>query len=68
MKYSLTRKLLIWMMIWFVCESGLLNARPWIALFGSADCDQCAKVKQEWLEDGWAEDEAVLAYICIDQE
>ena len=68
MKYSLTRKLLFWTMIWFVCESGLLNARPWIALFGSADCDQCAKVKQEWLEDGWAEDEAVLTYICIDQE
>ena len=54
-------------MIWLACGAALW-ARPWIALFGSADCDQCAKVKQEWLADGWAEDEAVLAYVCIDQD
>ncbi len=55
-------------MLWFAAGSAWLFGRPWIALFGSADCDQCAAVKQEWLADGWAEDEAVLAYICIDQE
>ncbi|MBR4124656.1 MAG: hypothetical protein IKR13_00495 [Victivallales bacterium] len=68
MKYSLQRNSLLWTMIWLVCGSVALTARPWIALFGSADCDQCAKVKQEWLETGWADDEAVLAYICIDKD
>ncbi|MBO4619180.1 MAG: hypothetical protein J5654_03640 [Victivallales bacterium] len=68
MKYSLQRNMLLWTMLCFVFGSVALTARPWIALFGSADCDQCAKVKAEWLEDGWSEDEAVLVYISIDQE
>ena len=42
------------------------QARPWIALFGSYDCDECAEVKKTWTEEFNAKDDPVLVFLPIE--
>ena len=42
------------------------SARPWLALFGSQDCDQCAAIKAEWHQLDWSAGDPALVFIDID--
>ena len=42
------------------------QARPWIALFGSYDCDECAGVKKTWTEEFNSADDPVLVFLPIE--
>ena len=44
-----------------------LLARPWLALFGSENCDECAQLKTMWSEARTAAADPVIIYICIDK-
>ncbi len=43
-----------------------LLARPWIAIFGSYDCMECAAVKQEWAREHAAPEDPVLLFLPIE--
>ena len=42
------------------------QARTWIALFGSYDCDECAEVKKTWSEEFNSPDNPVLVFLPIE--
>ena len=42
------------------------QTRPWIALFGSYDCDECAEVKKTWSEEFNSPDNPVLVFLPIE--
>ncbi|MBP5640889.1 MAG: hypothetical protein J6X55_15515 [Victivallales bacterium] len=41
-------------------------ARPWIALFGSRDCEDCAALKSAWSKKYNSPDDPVMVFINID--
>lgn len=49
----------------FLC--GAAFARPWILLFGTNGCEECAKIKSYWQEEYVREDDPVLVFIDADQ-
>ena len=52
-----------------MCLLMTAQARPWLLLFGSTNCDQCAAVKARWLEEReFTEDGAVLVFVNVDRE
>lgn len=44
----------------------IASARPWIALFGSVDCEDCMALKSRWQEDYVEEDDPVLIFLPIE--
>ena len=44
----------------------ITQARPWIALFGSYECDECAAVKAAWAEDFDSPEAPVLVFLPIE--
>ncbi|MBO4344597.1 MAG: hypothetical protein J5833_02505 [Victivallales bacterium] len=44
----------------------IVQARPWIALFGSYECDECAAVKAEWAEEFNSPEAPVLVFLPIE--
>ena len=46
-----------------------MSARPWLLLFGSTNCEQCAAVKARWQEEReFTEDGPVLVFVNVDDE
>ncbi len=45
-----------------------LSARPYVLLFGSANCDQCAELKAIWEQREFTAKSPVLIYISIDSD
>jgi cytochrome c biogenesis protein CcdA len=45
-----------------------LMARPWILLFGTAACDDCAEFKQNWQEEYTQPDDPLLIFINVEDE
>ena len=50
----------------FLCAS--LMARPWILLFGTTACDDCAQFKQNWQEEFAEPDDPLLIFINVEDE
>ena len=50
----------------FLCAG--LMARPWILLFGTTACDDCAQFKQNWQEDFTEPDDPLLIFINVEDE
>ena len=48
----------------FACA--VAQARPWIALFGSYDCEDCAEVKKTWTAEFNSENDPVLVFLPIE--
>ncbi len=44
----------------------IAQARPWIALFGSYECDECAAVKTAWAEEFNSPEAPVLVFLPIE--
>ena len=44
------------------------EARPWIALFGSRDCEDCAALKAAWVRKYNSPDSPVMVFINIDMK
>ena len=49
-----------------LCAS--LMARPWVLLFGTTACDDCAQFKQNWQEDYAQPDDPLLIFINVEDE
>lgn len=45
-----------------------LMARPWVLLFGTTACDDCAQFKQNWQEDYAQPDDPLLIFINVEDE
>ena len=58
-----------WIVFCLMCLLSTAQARPWLLLFGSANCDQCAEVKAQWAEEReLTEDGPVLVFVNVDNE
>ncbi|MBQ4481511.1 MAG: hypothetical protein II943_12830 [Victivallales bacterium] len=58
-----------WFGVCLLCLLATAQARPWLLLFGSTNCDQCAEVKARWMEERELTDEgAVLVFVNVDNE
>jgi len=55
----------LWLIFCSVAWS--LQARPWLVLFGSENCAECAELKALWTESRTAPTDPVIIYICIDK-
>lgn len=45
--------------------SSLAAERSWVAIFGTADCEDCAAVKRQWQEELTAPEDPVLIFLDI---
>jgi len=58
-------KHLFWLLL---CLSAAVQARPWVAMFGSADCTECAAFKKEWLKRHILEQGPILVFLPIEHD
>lgn len=58
-------KRLLFLFAWYACIGACLG-RPWIVLFGSKDCDECASFKSYWVEEFTQAQDPVLVFADID--
>ena len=62
------KRILVWLGFLLILASPL-SARPWLLLFGSTNCEQCAAVKARWQEEReFTEDGPVLVFVNVDDE
>ncbi len=61
-------KRLVVVLLILLSAIGGLEARPWVLLFGSENCDECAALKKHWLQAHATATDPVLVYINIDKK
>ena len=61
----MTRRLFIISLLLTLCLG--LEARPWMLLFGTPDCEECAKLKNHWIMQYDNPDDPALVFLNVEK-
>lgn len=61
------KKSVFWSFVLFLSVLDVCSARPWILLFGSRDCEDCAQLKSYWVAKYSKKTDPVMVFVNIDK-